>query len=596
MVLNFTLYSIYVSFGFYLLKQFHSFNRIYLADCPPCHKQKIPNPNGRMPVCCMKINPYAHHKWSILHLIFILLIILQSLFVGVIMLKQHGMEERLLLDHAKKMMQRLASGAIYNTSHHLQSAEHAARVTRGLIENGVISPDSPHSFERYLLEMLKNRKKFSGLSYGDQQGNFLYVSRQPATKKASYLTKNISFPGGIKQETIIERDADFNLLSQTIVDDRYDPRTRPWYAAYKKNSILWTPPYIFYTSGDPGITISIPIKPDNTPPQGAFGVDIEINTLSDFLADRQISPNSFAFIVAQGGAMAAHSDINVIKKYDRSGHPKLLNIKNLVNQPILTRLWSQIERIDTESLAKGIILDLKIDQKKYLAVALSFPKDSHWPWVMSVVAPEDDFVGIFRRAKRQELIQALLYSIAITLILFLLAGRFLKPVRRILHSAYFDPMTNLYNRRAFFENSTKIVNDAQTKNTPLCLGMIDVDNFKAINDTHGHGVGDESLIAIAGRLHGSLSNTDIIGRYGGEEFILLLKDTDAEQGLAVCQRLRMKIADTPIFTTTIPLHITISIGVAPLSLEYDLQSAISLADQALLQAKKTGKNKVILSQ
>jgi len=544
----------------------------------------------------MKFYPHPKHTWSAPYLIFIALIILQSLAVGIIMLKQHGMGEEILLTHAREMMRRLADGAIYNASHHLQTAENGARFTRGLVETGILSPEDEPSFEMYLLEMLKNDGAFSGLVYGDNQGKFLYVTRQASLQGNNYLTKIISFTHGRKREEIIQRDADFVIQSRAEIEDEFDPRTRPWYAAFQQRKLLWTPPYIFYTSRDPGITVSIPVFDRGAHAIGAFGVDIEINSLSDFLAHRKTSAHSFAFIVARDGAMAAHSNINIIKKFDKMGRPQLMNITDLSGDRVVSTLWAKIENMDNKALLEGSTIDFSAAGKKYLAVVRSFPGNSRWPWLMTVVAPENDFIGIFRQAKQRHLVQALLNSVGITVILFLLAARFLKPVRRLLHYAHFDPMTDLYNRRAFFESSEKLVSDAKAKNTSLCLSMADVDDFKAINDTYGHSVGDEVLIAIAGRMRGALSEKDLIGRYGGEEFILLLSEAGAEQGEKVCERLRRVVVDAPIQTAAGLLKATVSIGVAPLSKEKpDLRATINQADQALLRAKSKGKNRVVLS-
>ena len=140
------------------------------------------------------------------------------------------------------------------------------------------------------------------------------------------------------------------------------------------------------------------------------------------------------------------------------------------------------------------------------------------------------------------------------------------------------------------------MSEAKAKNKPLCLAMADVDNFKIINDTYGHSVGDELLIAIAGRLRGALDDRDLIGRYGGEEFILLLAGADSERGVQVCERLRRSICDSPVQTVAGLLNVTVSIGVASLLIDNpDLQTTIIQADHALLRAKCTGKNRIVLS-
>jgi len=542
---------------------------------------------------------YTHprYRWSAPYLIVLVLILLQTFSVGIIMLGQHGMGEHILLTHAREMMGRLADGAIYTTRHHLQSAENTARVTRGLIRSGILLPADTSSFEMYFLQTLRYNSAFSGLSYGDRQGRFLYVSREYSNHEDdAYLTKIIHFREGRRKEELLQRDSELALRVRKIINDDFDPRNRPWYAAFRQNKLLWTPPYIFYTSREPGITVSIPVVDAQDRVLGAFGVDLEIHSLSEFLARKKISEHSFSFIVTRQGELAAHSDMELVKKHDAQGRPQLVNVNELTDKPVLQYLWQTIRSLPEQELSQGATMDFTVAGVHYLAMVRSFPGNSQWPWLMSVVAPENDFVAIFRQARRRALLWAFLYAIGISLAIFFLIARFFRPMRRLLHYAHFDPLTELYNRRAFFEQSEKIITAGRAQGIPFCLAMVDVDDFKKVNDTHGHGVGDELLTAIAGRLRGSLSEQDLIARYGGEEFVVLLVDTDPGQGLVVCERLRRAMADAPIHTRAGMLRVTISIGLAPLDTSADVAQAINWADQALLQAKQEGKNRVVLAE
>jgi len=544
----------------------------------------------------MKRYSRLNNSWSAAHLIFIGLIVIQSLSVGIIMLRQHGMGEEILLAHARDMMLRLADGAIQHTNTHLQSAENTAHITTGLVKSGLLVPEKSEKLEFYFLEILKNSSAISGITYGNNQGEFLYVARQPEGNDATYLTKIINIQGDQKEQKHVHRKPDYSIQSQNLFEDSYDPRTRPWYNAFTEQKLLWTPPYIFYTSQNPGITVSIPSINPSDHLVGAFGVDIEISSLSSFLAHRQVSANSSSFIVTHNGSIAAHSNIETIKKFNDNGQLQLVNITELTENSRITTLWDRITSIDRKELLNGVSLDFNADGKKYLAFAQSFPEDSEWPWIMAVMAPENDFIGTLRKSKRYHLLKALAYSIAITLFLFLLAARFLKPIRKLLQHAHFDPLTDLFNRRAFFEITSKMLKHANEQKFPACIAMMDIDNFKSINDTHGHNVGDEILVAIAGRLRSALDEKDIIGRYGGEEFVVLLTDATADQGLKVCERLRGAISDTPIQSADAEIETTVSVGLAPVpDKALDITQTLYLADQALLHAKKAGKNQVVLA-
>jgi diguanylate cyclase (GGDEF)-like protein len=125
--------------------------------------------------------------------------------------------------------------------------------------------------------------------------------------------------------------------------------------------------------------------------------------------------------------------------------------------------------------------------------------------------------------------------------------------------------------------------------------MIDIDHFKAINDTHGHAVGDQVLCAIAKRMLAGLRRSDIAGRYGGEEFAMVLPETDAEAAARVVgERLRAAVAGLPVDTAEGGLTVTISVGVAAVRTGREsLLDALTRADAALYTAKRAGRNQVM---
>ena len=164
------------------------------------------------------------------------------------------------------------------------------------------------------------------------------------------------------------------------------------------------------------------------------------------------------------------------------------------------------------------------------------------------------------------------------------------------HMAMTDGLTKLYNRRGFFEVGQHAVERAQRKIGSLVALLLDVDHFKKINDTYGHAVGDQVLISLADRCPEQLRKMDVVGRYGGEEFAVLLTDTDFLMGKAVAERLRAVVASTPIQTLAGPVRITISIGVARWDDELvDLATLLDRADQALYEAKAAGRNRVCIA-
>ncbi|MBD3897530.1 GGDEF domain-containing protein [Halomonas sp. ML-15] len=168
--------------------------------------------------------------------------------------------------------------------------------------------------------------------------------------------------------------------------------------------------------------------------------------------------------------------------------------------------------------------------------------------------------------------------------------------RRLRHSASTDPLTGLFNRRRFFELADHELRRAQRHTTPLALFMIDIDHFKLLNDCHGHRIGDQALIAVAASCQAALRDTDIIGRYGGEEFVVALPDATLDTALSIAERLRQQISDLSLETDSTPLRLSVTVGVSLLhDNETTLDGALQRADQALYIGKARGRDQVVVA-
>jgi two-component system, cell cycle response regulator len=160
-----------------------------------------------------------------------------------------------------------------------------------------------------------------------------------------------------------------------------------------------------------------------------------------------------------------------------------------------------------------------------------------------------------------------------------------------------DSLTNLLNRRAFDGLLSEEVDRARRLKHPLTLVALDLDHFKAINDTHGHPAGDAVLAATARRLEAEVRTIDRVARIGGEEFAVLLMETPAKEGLAVAHRLVEAMRDRPV---ALPdgtlLKITVSAGLATLPGYGEPESGLlAAADRALYQAKREGRDRAVLA-
>jgi diguanylate cyclase (GGDEF)-like protein len=180
-------------------------------------------------------------------------------------------------------------------------------------------------------------------------------------------------------------------------------------------------------------------------------------------------------------------------------------------------------------------------------------------------------------------------------------------IRRIMIYTYeierltvIDPLTGIFNRRGFMEACEVELARARRHDRPLSLLMLDVDHFKRINDTHGHAGGDMALRHLADTLRAALRVTDIAGRIGGEEFAVLLTETDLAGARQLAQRLRDGIAGAVLEVGAHQIRMTVSIGVAPVRPEGGradgpIARAMSDADAAMYRAKTAGRNRVMLA-
>jgi diguanylate cyclase (GGDEF)-like protein len=157
-----------------------------------------------------------------------------------------------------------------------------------------------------------------------------------------------------------------------------------------------------------------------------------------------------------------------------------------------------------------------------------------------------------------------------------------------------DELTKLPNRRQFLRSLETEFARVQRYDRPLSVLMIDADDFKLINDRHGHFAGDEVLQALAVRLRGIVRQIDLLGRLGGEEFAVALMETDMPAALETAERLRREIAAEPFQVAAGKIQVTVSVGVATRQARDDnAAQLLSLADKAMYLAKSGGRNRVI---
>ncbi len=157
-----------------------------------------------------------------------------------------------------------------------------------------------------------------------------------------------------------------------------------------------------------------------------------------------------------------------------------------------------------------------------------------------------------------------------------------------------DTLTEVASREYALERLDHALRRMARDRTPVCLAMADLDFFKRVNDIHGHLAGDAVLRDVAARMRAAVRDHDVVGRYGGEEFLLLMQGADLDTARAVAERVRQRVAAAPISLQGVRAEVTISIGLAQAADGEPAHQLIDRADRALYAAKESGRNRVVV--
>lgn len=210
-------------------------------------------------------------------------------------------------------------------------------------------------------------------------------------------------------------------------------------------------------------------------------------------------------------------------------------------------------------------------------------------WFLFVDKHEEGALAGIRHSLYLNLLICLLVTAVVLTLVSLVVRRY---QQRIAALATTDSLTNLPNRRGFELHVEQALQEAQRDSSPLCAVMLDLDNFKQINDRHGHLAGDEVLRSFAERLRAALRQSDILCRWGGEEFILLLKNTDRHAAHELAEKLRQHCADQRYPMGGEALQVTVSLGLSQWQPGEALHDLLGRTDRALYRAKQVGRDRV----
>ncbi len=345
--------------------------------------------------------------------------------------------EKTLRRHARDVMDNISSLAMQEAYTHLKHAEAAAVLTHRLISSDVIAGgrETLNMLEQYFYNHMEINPHFAGIYLGMPDGSFYDVRRSDDRVKQGYRSKFIEFAdNGERRTRLLWHDDSFQLIADdNDPDDTFDPRDRPWYInALKKKQIVWTDPYIFYSSQKPGITISGPSFDSQGQIKGIIGVDIEIDQLSTFIASLKIGVNGSAFMLNRNGDVVAHPDLDKLRTQphpDRKEH-RLVKIEELddaVSREAYLSLTKNSNATELANLNQSELAKFRFEGRDYIAMITPFNR-WEWPWFIYVFLPEDDFLGGLKENRKLNMMIAFLISLLATAIGLYLARSIIRPI------------------------------------------------------------------------------------------------------------------------------------------------------------------------
>ncbi len=528
-------------------------------------------------------------------LLVIALALVLVLTVVSILVSTRSTAERVTIQQMEQVMTRVAFEASDEAGAFLDPAASMARLSADLLDDGVFDESDPAEFEEFLIDVLRENRLWAGLFVGRPDGDFFYVKRDDEVIANGFRTKVITVDDGAREVALTWRDEVGTVVRRgTDPDDAYDPRQRPWYeAAVAAGDSVWTDPYVFFSSRQPGITVSAPLSGRVGVDEGVFGVDVEIRQLSEILANLPISEEGAAFIVDASGQLVGISEAVELGLEDGNSLRRLRPTE--VGDPTLREAAAALADIGGPVVDEAAFVPFEADGREWRAGFEPFAT-GRWPWTIAVYAPEDDFLGEVRETQAANTRLAVVVGALALLTVLAITTGLTRPLARMRVSVETDQLTGLANRRALDRRGPGLVANAAHDAVPLAAVVMDIDHFKAVNDSYGHNLGDEVLTAVAGRLRRSVDEADLLVRQGGEEFLVVLPGTDQDGAEAVARRLVAAIRGAPINTSEGPIPVTISAGAAA-GVPRDgtsIRDLVGSADKALYEAKREGRDRHVV--
>jgi diguanylate cyclase (GGDEF)-like protein len=499
----------------------------------------------------------------------------QTITAVVVGLVSEHNTQRVVTNAAEIQIFQAAQSVAAETSEYLNPAVRISDAMKQAVAVGNVGIRDDDALERLMLGLMASNPDVSGVEIGRSDGSFAFVHRNGE----GYQTKTITTAGS-RRVVLVDLSSGFvETKSTEDLNDTYDPRTRPWYQLAESAGAVasrWTAPYVFFSSSTPGITNAQVIVDANGDRAGVLGVDVELSRLSSFIATVPVPGSGTSFVTDSADHAIAVPELKgPISVIGDDGKLRLRKLDEL-GVPLLP--------LAANATSKGVA-NIQAGGVDQLAITSPLQLDG-LDWRVVVHANRDNITGsLHQHARRSRLatygtgLASLLVAIPL---MFGLAG----PMRRLHRRATIDQLTGVLNRAHLVEEATRALKRASPVDRPLAVAMFDLNNFKELNDLHGHASGDEALQEVARRFGLHARPTDILGRLGGDEFAMVMPFTDHASARVIASSMCESIAETPIQTKAVSFRLFVTMGVASLSPnDVALSDLLRRADLEMLASK-----------
>ncbi|MGH1439346.1 MAG: sensor domain-containing diguanylate cyclase [Cellvibrionaceae bacterium] len=545
----------------------------------------------------MALDPNEKKSQSVRRGLILLLLGLQLVTISLILFITHFSSGRDIDAQISVLLQNALNESKTHTEGFLEPAYRNVQTSADVFAKGLVTTENETEIEKYFLSQLKNNTEMTGIYLATAEGSFYFVTRNQQGEQSGYMTKVIKSekPG---KASFYFRDDDLSIMEEhSDQNDQYRASERPWYKqAVDKKGLSWTEPYIFYTSKQPGITVAMPFYTDAGELSGVIGIDIELTSLSRFLAELKIYGSVSVSMVSGSGNFVATPSLSNASGIQLNSLG--VDANNDANFDLEKKAVSHYLQ-ESKPSASSFSSRFSHDDKKYAIRYEPFLLKDGPEWVISAYAPKSAFLSEIRSGENRNTIIALSILLLSLIVGWLLIRKTWQPFEHFFHDVVTDQLTGLFNRR-FLENigSRMYIRLLRDQHDVISIAVIDLDFFSKTNAEFGDAVGNDALIAFSEFLKKTLRPEDIITRYSGDTFVVIFPGLDNERAVHVVDRMRNQLDAWPLSVDDLLIRLSFSAGVETIDKtncaeDNAFSDFIDVAKKAMKDAKQNGRDQVV---